>query len=157
VKRLALLAATVLAVSLLAPATATALIQVDRGIAGARLENTKAQVRAALGQPRNVIRGNNIFGRFTIFNYAGRIQVTFQSGNRVTAVSTMGLGDRTARGVGVRSTGRAVRRRVRGVSCQLFPPIRICQTGAGEPGDRTTSFFIRRGRVFRVSVGIVID
>jgi hypothetical protein len=157
VKRLALLAATVLAVSLLAPATATALIQIDRGIAGARLGNTKAQVRAALGQPRRVVTGNNVFGPFSVFRYAGGIRVTFQSGNRVTAVATTGLGDRTARGVGVRSTGRAVRRRVPGVSCQAFPPIRICQTGTGEPGERITAFFIRGGRVFRVSVGIVID
>jgi hypothetical protein len=154
VKRLALLAAAVLAVSLVAPVTASALIQVDRGIAGARLGNTKAQVRAALGQPRRVVTGNNIFGPFTVFRYAGGVRVTFQSGNRVTAAATTGLGDRTARGVGVGSTRRAVRRRVPGVRCEA---VGICQTGTGEPGDRITAFFISRGRVFRVSVGIVID
>jgi hypothetical protein len=154
VKRLALLAAGVLAVSLLAPSTAGALIQIDRGIGGARLGNTKAQVRVALGQPRRVVTGNNIFGPFTIFRYGGGIRVTFQSGNRVTAAATTGLGDRTARGVGVRSTRRAVRRRVPGVRCEA---VGICQTGRGEPGDRITAFFLRNGRVFRVSVGIVID
>jgi hypothetical protein len=154
VKRLALLAAAVLAVSLVAPVTASALIQVDRGIAGARLGNTKAQVRAALGQPRRVVTGNNIFGPFTVFRYAGGVRVTFQSGNRVTAAATTGLGDRTARGVGVGSTRRAVRRRVPGVRCEA---VGICQTGTSEPGDRITAFFISRGRVFRVSVGIVID
>jgi hypothetical protein len=153
-QRMALLAAAVLAVSLVAPAAATALIQIDRGIAGARLGNTKAEVRTALGQPRRVVRGSNIFGPFTRFRYAGGIRVTFQSGNRVTAVSTTGLGDRTARGVGVGSTRRAVRRRVPGVTC---PVVGICQTGTGEPGDRITAFFLRDGRVFQVSVGIVID
>jgi hypothetical protein len=154
VKRLALLAAAVLAVSLVAPVTASALIQVDRGIAGARLGNTKAQVRAALGQPRRVVTGNNIFGPFTVFRYAGGVRVTFQSGNRVTAAATTGLGDRTPRGVGVGSARRAVRRRVPGVRCEA---VGICQTGTGEAGDRITAFFIRGGRVFRVSVGIVID
>jgi hypothetical protein len=154
VKRLALLAAVVLAVSLLAPSTATALIQIDRGIAGARLGNTKAEVRAALGQPRRVVTGTNIFGRFTIFRYAGGIRVTFQSGNRVTAAATTGVGDRTARGVGVGSTRRAVRRRVPRVRCPIDS---LCQTGRGDPGDRITAFFLRNGRVIRVSVGIVID
>jgi hypothetical protein len=154
VKRLALLAAAILAVSLLAPAAATALIQIDRGIAGARLGNTKAEVRTALGQPRRVVTGTNMFGPFTRFRYAGRIRVTFQGGNRVTAVSTTGLGDRTARGVGVGSTRRDVRRRVPGVRCEA---VGICQTGTGEPGDRITAFFLRDGRVFQVSVGIVID
>jgi hypothetical protein len=154
VKRLALLAAAVLAVSLVAPAAATALIQIDRGIAGARLGNTKAEVRTALGQPRRVVTGSNIFGPFTRFRYAGGIRVTFQSGNRVTAVSTTGLGDRTARAVGVGSTRRAVRRRVPGVRCEA---VGICQTGTGEPGDRITAFFLRDGRVFQVSVGIVVD
>jgi hypothetical protein len=154
VKRLALLAAAVLAVSLLGPATATALIQIDRGIAGARVGNTKPQVRTALGQPRRIVTGNNIFGRFTEFRYAGGIRVTFQSGNRVTSVATTGVGDRTARGVGVGSTRRAVRRLVPGVTCEA---VGICQTGTGEPGERITAFVLRSGRVFRVSVGIVID
>jgi hypothetical protein len=157
VKRLALLAAAVVAVSLVAPSSASALIQIDRGIAGARLGNTKAQVRAALGQPRRVVNGRNDFGPFTEFRYAGGIVVTFQSGNTVTGVRTTGLGDRTARGVGVRSTERAVRRRVPGVSCLGSATLRICQTGAGRPGQRVTAFFVRNGRVVRVTVAFVID
>src|SRR4051812_49908312 len=39
---------------LVLPATAGAMIQIDKGIAGARLGNTKAQVRAALGAPAKV-------------------------------------------------------------------------------------------------------
>ncbi|MBD0281519.1 MAG: hypothetical protein ICV69_04895 [Thermoleophilaceae bacterium] len=156
-KRLALLAAVVVAVSVVAPSSASALIQIDRGIAGARLGNTKAQVRAALGQPRRVVNGRNEFGPFTQFRYAGGIIVTFQSGNTVTAVQTTGLGDRTARGVGVRSTGRAVRRRVPGLRCTASGNLRICETGTGLPGQRVTAFFIRSGRVFRVTVAFVID
>jgi len=137
---------------------ASALIQVDRGIAGARIDNTKAQVRAALGQPTRVSNGTNEFGPFTVFRYRGGIRVTFQGRTRVTAVSTTGLGDRTARGVGVGSTGRAVRNRVPGVTCEPVPGgRRICQTGTGNPGQRITAFFIRNGRVTSVTVGRVID
>jgi hypothetical protein len=83
--------------------------------------------------------------------------VTFQSGNTVTGVSTTGLGDRTSRGVGVRSTETAVRQRVPGVQCETFDGTRICQRGEGLPGQRVTAFFLRNGRVVRVTVAFVID
>jgi hypothetical protein len=157
VKRFALTLTFAAAAALLAPPAATALIQIDRGIAGARLGNTKPQVRAALGQPARVINGTNDFGPFTEFRYRGRIRVTFQGRTNVSAVTTTGLGDRTARGVGVRSTLQAVQSRVPGVSCEVVPGGRICQTGTGLPGQRITAFFIRNGRVTRVTVARVID
>jgi hypothetical protein len=157
VKRIVVVPALILAASLLVPASAGAMIQLDRGIAGARLGNTKAEVKTALGQPKRVRNGSNDFGPFTTFVYAGGIRVTFQSGNRVTGVSTTGLGDRTARGVGVRSTEAAVKARVPGVTCNTFSGTRICQRGQGLPGERVTSFFLRNGRVVRVIVAFVID
>ncbi len=139
------------------PAAAPALIQVDRGIAGARLGNTAAQVHAALGRPKRTLHGHNELGAFAEERYAGRIAVTYQGGATVTSVSTRGLGDRTARGVGVRSTERAVRRRVRGVRCETVAGIRSCHTNDFLAGRRVTDFLIRHGRVFRVTVGFVID
>jgi hypothetical protein len=157
VKRLAVASALVAGAMMLVPAHAGAIIQLDRGIAGARIGNSKAEVRTALGQPARVRNGTNDFGPFTVFSYAGGIRVTFQSGNDVTAVSTKGLGDRTARGIGVRSTRAAVEQRVPGVDCDTFMGTTICQRGEGLPGQRVTAFFIRNGRVVRVTVGIVID
>ena len=156
-KRLVAVSVLVAGATLLAPAPAGAIIQLDRGIAGARLGNTKAEVRTALGQPNRVRNGSNDFGPFTVFVYAGGIRVTFQSGNTVTAVSTRGVGDRTARGVGVRSTRATVEQRVPGVDCDTFMGTTICQRGEGLPGERVTAFFVRNGRVVRVTVGIVID
>jgi hypothetical protein len=156
-KRLVSTLIALVAVSLLVPVSASALIQINRGIAGARLSNTKAQVRAALGNPNRIVNGTNDFGPFSQFRYRGRITVTFQSGNRVTAVTTRGLGDRTIQGVGVRSTLAAVQNRVPGVTCQAFPGLRLCQVGEGLPGQRVTTFFVRNGRVTRVTVGFVID
>lgn len=156
-KRVLAASALTLAVALLAPGSAGAVIQLDRCIAGARLGNTKAEVRAALGKPKRVQNGTNDFGPFTVFRYAGGIRVTFQGGTQVTGVTTSGLGDRTSRGVGVRSTENAVEQRVPGVNCQTFSGTRICQRGEGLPGQRVTAFFLRNGRVVRVTVAVVID
>jgi hypothetical protein len=140
---------------LLAPA-AEAMIQLDRAIAGARLNNTKAEVRAALGKPRKVIRRAGEFGPTTEFRYRGGLRVIFLSG-RVTLAGTTGLGDRTRRGVGVGSSERAVRRRVPGITCETFEGTRICSRGAEQPGERGTIFFISQGKVTRVDVAILID
>jgi hypothetical protein len=157
VKRVLAASALTLAVTLLAPVSAGAIIQLDRGIAGARLGNSKAEVRAALGNPARVRNGTNDFGPFTEFRYRGGIRVTFQGRTEVTGVTTTGLGDRTSRGVGVRSTENAVEQRVPGVACQTFSGTRICQRGEGLPGERVTAFFLRNGRVVRVTVAFVID
>jgi hypothetical protein len=139
------------------PASAQAMIQIDRGIAGARVHNTKAQVRAALGKPASAMNGTNEFGVYTQYRYAGGITVTFQGGTRVTSVSTSGLGDRTSRGVGVRSKESTVRAKVPGVTCMTVAGSRECHTGEALAGQRTTSFLFDGGRVTRVTVGIVID
>ena len=148
--------ATVLA-ALLLPSSASALIQVDRGIAGARLSNTKAEVRAALGKPVRVIRDRNIFGPTLSFRYRGGITVFFQGRRTVTAVFLTGRGDRTRRGVGVGSSERAVRNRVPGVTCDTISGTRSCHTNDFLPGQRVTDFRIRDGKVDRVVVSFVID
>ena len=71
-----LAAACVLAV-LASAAAASAAIVPQRGIAGVRLEMTKAQVRAVLGAPRRAVHGSNEFGSFTIYRYRG-LRITFQ-------------------------------------------------------------------------------
>ncbi|MGE5636877.1 MAG: hypothetical protein ACM3UV_08065 [Nocardioidaceae bacterium] len=145
------------AVALALPASASALIQTDEGIAGARLNNTKQQVRTALGQPIRIQNGKNDFGPFTVFHYRGGIRVTFQSGNRVTSVFTNGVGDRTRRGIGVGSTEAAVRQRVDKVKCETIVGFRSCHTGSFTAGRRVTDFAIRGGRVRSVTLGFVID
>ena len=146
-----------LVAALAAPGAAQALIQVDRGIAGVRLGNTQAQVRAALGKPDRAKGGTNPFGPFLEWRYKGGIRVLFQGRRNVSSVATTGLGDRTANGVGVGSRERTVRRRVPGVRCETIAGVRSCHTGEFAPGRRVTDFLIRRGRVRRVTVGFVID
>jgi hypothetical protein len=140
---------------LLAPA-AGAVIQLDRAVSGARLGNTKGEVRAALGKPRKVIKRQGEFGPTTEYRYRGGLRVLFL-GRRATLVSTTGLGDRTNSGVGVGSRERRVRNRVPGVTCETFEGTRICSRGAEQVGERGTFFFIEGGRVTRVDVAVLID
>ena len=155
--RLPLAFALVLACVLLAAPPAGAAIQIDRGIGGARIGSSEAEVRAALGKPSRRASGRNPFGRFVRYSYRReRITVLFQGGTRVTSVTTTGRSDRTASGVGVGSTERQADR-VRGVKCETIAGLRTCHTGELTPGRRVTDFLIRRGRVARVTVGIVID
>ena len=102
--RLLLIAAASLL--LIAPA-AEALIQVDRGIAGARIGNSKSEVRTALGKPRRVIKARTIFGPYTEYRFRGGIRVRFQGNRDVTLVITTGVGDRTPR---ASASGRRNRR-----------------------------------------------
>ena len=140
-----------------APAAAQALTQVDRGIAGARLGNSRAEVRAALGAPASSRSGTNDFGPFLQWRFKGGITVLFQGRREVSTVTTTGRGDRTARGVGVGSSEAAVKARVRGVRCETSFGVRSCHTGRFTVGEIVTDFFIRNGRVTRVSIGRVLD
>src|SRR3954464_15157627 len=100
----------ILAAAVLLPAaSAGAMIQVDRGIAGARLGNSRAEVRAALGTPSSTKSGTNDFGPWVRYTFGGGIRVFFQGRTSVTSVDTTGLGDRTSKGVGVGSSEASVK------------------------------------------------
>lgn len=140
------------------PATAGAALVPQKSIAGVRLGMSEAQVRAALGEPSDVRRGRNDFGRFTELVYRrARVRVILQGRTEVTSVTTTSRRQRTSRNVGVGSSERTVRRRVRGVRCRTFLRFRDCVVGRELPGRTVTSFSIRRGKVVRVTLGIVID
>ena len=136
---------------------AAAMIQIDRGIAGARLGATRDDVRAALGKPAKAAGGRNEFGRWVRYDYAGGLRVFFQGRERVTSVQLTGLGDRTAKGVGIGSTQAEVVAGVPGVKCETIEGVTSCYTNDFLPGKRVTSFHFTDGKVALLSVGIVID
>jgi hypothetical protein len=144
------------AVLIFAP-SAQALVQIDQGIAGARLGNTRVQVRAALGKPIKIRSSKNDFGPFVEYRFAGGIRVTFQGKTNVTAVETTGKGDRTTSDIGVGSGESEVAAKVKGVKCEGVGSTRSCHTGSFVAGQKITDFRIVNGTVDSVTVGIVID
>jgi hypothetical protein len=131
---------------------AGAMVQLDRGIAGARLGASRAAVKAALGTPTSTKSGTNDFGAYVQYRFAGGLTVVFQGKSKVTSVSTTGLGDRTTQGVGVGST-QAEADALPGVKCENGS----CHTGSFVPGRRVTDFLISGGKVTRVTVALVVD
>ncbi|HEX8054873.1 MAG TPA: hypothetical protein VF517_17950 [Thermoleophilaceae bacterium] len=154
-KRLALAAAAAAALAL--PAPAGAMIQFDQGIAGARIGNSQAEVQAALGSPSLVKTGTNEFGPWRQFYFAGGLRVFFQGDEDVTSVTLLGRGDRTTKGIGVGNTEKALKQKHPSLTCKTNSGFRSCYTGDFKPGERVTDFWISKGRITRVVVGIVID
>ena len=142
------------------PAAASATIVPQRSIAGIRLGMTEQEVRDRLGEPGQTLREDNEFGPYTELVYRARslqLRVRLQGEQEVTFVSTSSRSQRTSRGVRVGSSERSLRRNVRGVRCRTFARLRNCVVGREEPGRVVTNFHMSRGRVARVTLGIVID
>jgi hypothetical protein len=102
--------------------------------------------------------GTNDFGPWRQYYFEGGLRVFFQGDDDVTSVTTLGRGDRTARGIGVGNTEKALRAKHKGLTCRTFEEtFRECYTGTQAAGERTTRFGISKGKITRVIVALVID
>ncbi len=139
----------------LVPAAQGALV-VNSGVAGVKLQMTPAKVRAVLGKPAatRTVR-HPITGSVTIHTYRGLVIHYFHG--RVGHIVTTRTAERTKKGIGVGSTEVQVRTRVGRVTCSTAAGRRSCSVGNFRPGTPVTSFDLRNDRVYRVSVGLVID
>ena len=149
------LAATAL-IALALPATASARIVPQRGIAGANLDMTQAQLFAKLGKPDRTAQPTSpIFGKYRTWFYDGTSVDMFRTGDRkVFNVSTTSKKEKTTTGVGVGSTSAAVMKGVKRVHCDL----QHCYVGRFEGGEKVTDFALsKNGRVTRVTIGYVLD
>ena len=128
----------------------------QKGIAGVRLGMTQAQVKADIGLPAKVERGNNEIGPYTTYRYR-TFTVTFFGGPKVTQLDTHSPRKRTASGVGVSSSRADVRAKVAGIRCLKEFGYHHCYVGSWQPGRVITDFALKNGRVTSVSIGYVID
>ena len=152
-KTSALIAALIV---LTVPAAAAARIVPQRGIAGAALDMTRAQLQAKLGDPdRKQTRTSDVFGRYDTWFY-GRTSIDlFHAGaGKAFNISTTSRSQKTSTGVGVGSSVAQVKAGVRGVHCDK----QHCYVGRFDPGQKVTDFLLSKtGHVTRVTVGYVID
>jgi hypothetical protein len=143
-------------ITLALPASASARIVPQRGIAGANLDMTQPQVRAKLGKPDRVRHPKSpIFGEYTTWFYGGTSVDMFRHGDgKVFNVSTTSKSEKTASGVGVGSTAAGVKKGVKGARCDS----KHCWVGRFEGGRKVTDFALgKTGRVTRVTIGYVLD
>lgn len=154
--------ATLTVVAVPVTAVAQADLVVQKSLAGVKLGMTRAQVEKVLGEPSAVSRPTNeIFGRYTELRY-GLTRVSLFDGEdgTVFSVTTTSKKQRTSRGVGVGSTEKVLRQKVKGVRCETYAGrFRICTVGTASPGRTVTDFRIglKSKKVARITLGTIID
>jgi hypothetical protein len=146
-----------IAATLIAAPAAHAKIQLDKGLAGVRIGDTRAKVKATLGKPVKQRSGSNDFGSYVEYLYRNGITVEFQGEERVSSIVTTGRRERTSNGVGVGSPEAEVKRHIPGVKCETIGTARSCHTGRFVAGRKVTDFRIADGKVASVFVGQVLD
>ncbi len=149
------------AAALLLAAAAGATIVPQRSVAGVKLGDSQARVRALLGKPVKVtVEQDDILGNQRTYRYRG-LRIGFDgnvASSKVLSIFVTGRAQRTARGVGVGSTRKQVRRGVRGVRCAVEFGLDHCWRGVFAPGRTVTDFRIgRSGRVTSVLLSRVVD
>jgi hypothetical protein len=137
-------------VTLAAAAPAHATIAPNRGMAGVRIGMTQQQVLDILGDPTTDYTYRS--GLTTYAYKALRVRVSFLpagSTNNVFMLFTSGRRERTKEGVGVGTSERTLRRRLRGEHCFRNSDGRYCELGGGEEGAKPSTAF-KIGRHHRV-------
>ncbi len=161
-----LLTASLVAASLTAlfVSAASARVQTlvpQSSIRGVKVGMVASQVRSKLGRPdSNRTLADPILGKTRMMRF-GLVEVRFRgvrSNSPVINISTTSKKERTASGIGVGSSERALRAALRGETCRTELGYRHCWLGQWKPGSLITDFSISKsGRVTRLMLGIVID
>ena len=142
------IAAVVAVMALFATLTGTASAKVTwRGIGPVELGMSASQVRAELGSPSEVEEAHAPGSQR--YHYPRRkLEVALYSG-KVVAVHTRSRAHRTSSGIGVGTSERTMRRRLRGETCGEAQGRRVCSVARR---NTVMDFNCRRGRVVRIGV-----
>jgi len=154
--------------ALLLAAPAGAVIVPGKGMAGARLGQCIEDVVAKLGPPDKTFGKTEPTGEFVeTYTYDKlAIKIRFFRGPGECLVAgeffTAAGEERTAEGVGKRTSRRILKRKLKHVKCETFRQgkrkIRSCHIGRFEPAKRVTEFrMTSQWRVGTISVRVVSD
>lgn len=156
--RTAVSAALAVAATLLLPAAAGAAIVPQQSIMGIELQMSKAEVKAAAGEPDAILqRQHEIIGKVTEYRY-GRTRVSIAKQSGVISIRTRDRDERTAENVGVGSRKRFLRRKLEGERCKREFGFHHCWLGRFRAGRTVTDFSLNdENRVRWVTLAIVID
>lgn len=135
------------------------MIVAQQEIAGVHLLMSAAGVRKALGAPKSTkVVKDQIQGTIRVMDYGKtKVYLSATEDGTVFNVTTTDRRQKTASGVGVGSSERAVKRGVKSIRCSGPRTLRSCVVGQLRPGKRVTSFVLTKDRVRRITLGFVID
>ncbi|MDP8943997.1 MAG: hypothetical protein M3N16_07745 [Actinomycetota bacterium] len=139
----------IVALALLAPSSASALVRVNKGMFGVSLGKTQKQVKRKLGRPNDVER-NRRLREIDWFYDRRQLMVSFKARTRrVVSLVTSNPRERTASGVGVGSTEQEVVAGVPGATCSTRENRRFCAVFGA---TAATFFNLEAGRVETVVI-----
>jgi hypothetical protein len=131
----------------------------QQSVDGVHLLMSEAGVRHVLGAPKSTsVLPDEIQGTIRRMDYGTtKVYLSATADGTVFSVVTTDRRQKTASGVGVGSSERAVRRGVSAIACSGPQSVRVCTVGKLLAGRRVTRFVLRKDRVARITLGFVID
>ena len=138
-----------LVLCLLAAGTASARIVAFESVAGIELGTSESDVRDELGEPTSVRQGP-LIGTRTFVYKRRKLEVMIDDG-RVGSIMTRSRAERMSNGLGVGTSEKRLKRKLRGERCGPVPQSSYELCGISR-GDASMEFWLRRGRVSAVAL-----
>jgi hypothetical protein len=131
----------------------------QQSLAGVHLLMSRAGVEHVLGAPKSLKSiPDEIQGTVRRMDYGKtKVYLSATEDGTVFSITTTDRRQKTASGVGVGSSERAIKRGVKAVTCAGPQRLRHCTVGRLLAGQRVTSFVLTKDRVRRITLGFVID
>ena len=151
-----ILVSALLAALAVAPAAHSTIV-VQRSIAGVALGVSENDVIATLGQPPKIRKYTvpEIGLKERILDYG--LTEVYVSDDFVNLITTTSKTESTTNGARVGISEKALKQKVKGLKCETFRGSRSCSRGQFLAGKKVTTFFFKRKKVARISMGYVID
>ena len=144
------------AFALLVPAAAAdARVVIGKSIAGVTLGSPVERAIERLGQPESDRQvADEIQGTVRVVDFGATVVRAGASSGMVQSIDTTSRAERLGNGIGVGSTRKTLRAKVKRVRCSG----RICSVGQFVPGATVTTFRIgSTGKITAIGLGYVID